>query len=58
MEKNIISNTLLIVLLIANCMFILLTVKTQEDWHLIYNITIMILNILYYSLNLIPDEAL
>jgi len=58
MEKNLISNLLLITLLIGNSMFILITVKSKEPWQLLYNIVIVGLNIVYYLLQFIPEEKI
>lgn len=54
--KNFVSATLSIILLIANAMFILITIKSLEDWQIMYNIVVISLNIIYYVLELIPEK--
>ena len=56
MKRNIALALLAIVMLLLNVGFIIITLKKQETFELVYNIFTTTLNILYYIIVLLPEE--
>lgn len=56
MEEKVSQIFLTIVLILMNSAFLIITLKRQETYELLFNITTAILNIVYYGLYFIPDS--
>ncbi len=56
MKKSIVQKSLEILLVVLNVGFVIFTLRQQGIVELSYNLIVILLNIVYYGLQLFPDD--
>ena len=57
MVKNLVMTLLALFLLFMSIIYIVITLQKQELFDLIYNASYVLLNIIYYIIELLPEKS-